>query len=93
MDTSKIADALIQEAQSFLQSNQPYESTGQEIPIKMTVVPNDLKTVMTRSNSTSSGQINGSAVAAYYGKIKVRFWRRWIIWNQQRRAEQDPGAK
>ena len=27
MDTSKIADALIQDAHSFLQSNKPYEST------------------------------------------------------------------
>ena len=52
-----------------------------EILDQMTVVLNDLKTVMdAEQQHLSSGQINGSALQRIT-EDKVRFWRRWIIWN------------
>jgi hypothetical protein len=52
-----------------------------EILDQMTVVLNDLKTVMdAEQQHLSSGHINGSALQRIT-EDKVRYWRRWIIWS------------
>lgn len=80
MDTGKIADSLIREAQSYYRVNKRMTRLS-EILDQMTTVLNDLKTVMdAEQQQLSVGQINGSQLQRITEE-KARCWRRWIIWN------------
>jgi hypothetical protein len=52
-----------------------------EILDQMTVVLNDLKTVMDAEQQHSLPVTSTAARCSVLLKIKVRFWRRWIIWS------------
>lgn len=80
MDTGKIADSLIREAQSYYRVNKRMTRLS-EILDQMTTVLNDLKMVMdAEQQQLSVGQINGSQLQRITEE-KARCWRRWIIWN------------
>lgn len=88
MDTSKIADALIQDAQSSSRVTNRMSRLS-EILDQMTVVLNDLKTVMdAEQHHLSSGQINGSALQRIT-EDKSSLLATLDYLEKQRRAEQD----